>query len=65
MGRTKGNQLRMIRQRTGLTQKELADRWGLSRETITRYETGALPMPDWVHDAILYLSRVSGNAGGK
>lgn len=54
--------LRHLRKRCGLTQQELADRWGLSRETITRYETGALPMPDWVHDAIMHLSRASTDA---
>lgn len=48
-----GNQLRLLRQRAGMTQQELADRWGLSRETITRYETGALDIPGWISDAIL------------
>lgn len=52
-----GNQLRILRQRAGLTQQELADRWGLSRETVTRYETDALPIPKWISDAILTVTR--------
>jgi len=49
--------LRHIRKRCGLTQQELADRWGLSRETITRYERGSLRIPKWVSDAILPVVR--------
>lgn len=52
-----GNKLRMLRQRAGLTQQQLADRWGLSRETITRYEIGTLDVPDWISDAILQVVR--------
>lgn len=52
-----GNKLRLLRQRAGLTQQQLADRWGLSRETITRYEIGTLDVPDWVKDAILQVTR--------
>lgn len=52
-----GNQLRILRQRAGLTQQALADRWGLSRETITRYERGGLDVPLWVGDAIMFVVR--------
>lgn len=52
-----GNQLRLLRQRAGLTQQDLATRWGLSRETITRYERGGLEVPRWISDAILQVSR--------
>lgn len=51
------NQLRMLRQRAGLTQQDLATRWGLSRETITRYERGSLAIPKWISDAILQVTR--------
>lgn len=51
------SQLRLLRQRAGLTQQDLADRWGLSRETITRYERGSLRIPKWISDAILTVCR--------
>jgi transcriptional regulator with XRE-family HTH domain len=56
-----GDQLRLLRQRAGLTQQELADRWGLSRETITRYERGGLRIPKWISDAILQVTREHAN----
>lgn len=52
-----GDQLRLLRQRAGMTQQDLADRWGLSRETITRYERGSLRIPKWISDAILQVTR--------
>ena len=58
-----GSQLRLLRQRAGMTQQELADRWGLSRETITRYERGSLTIPKWVSDAILQVTRGVTNGG--
>jgi len=48
-----GRELRRQRLLLGLTQSELADRLGMSRNTITRYERGFLPkIPKYVELAI-------------
>lgn len=56
-----GNQLRILRQRAGLSQQQLADRWGVSRETISRYETGVLDIPKWTSDAAKTVVKESRN----
>ena len=42
---TFGQRLRELRNRKGLTQKELADRAGVSITYVSKLETGALPPP--------------------
>lgn len=37
--------LREARRAAGITQKELAERMGVTRETISRYESGSHPIP--------------------
>ena len=37
-----GKEVRAIRQRLGLTQAELADKVGVTRNTVTRWEIGLL-----------------------
>ncbi len=37
-----GREVRNIRQRLGLTQRELADRLGVARNTVTRWELGLM-----------------------
>ncbi len=51
-----GRELRRQRLRLGLTQRELAERLGMARNTITRYERGFLPIiPKYVELAIRAL----------
>jgi transcriptional regulator with XRE-family HTH domain len=48
-----GRELRRRRLRLGLTQQALATRLGMSRNTITRYERGFLPViPKYVALAV-------------
>lgn len=48
-----GDSLRDIRRALGMTQDELADRWGLrGRQTISEWERGVYPVPEWVRDAL-------------
>jgi len=48
-----GRELRRQRLLLGLTQQELAERLGMARNTITRYERGFLPVvPKYVELAI-------------
>jgi transcriptional regulator with XRE-family HTH domain len=52
----KGRELRKQRLLLGLTQNELAERLGMSRNTITRYERGFLPkIPRYVELAMIGL----------
>jgi transcriptional regulator with XRE-family HTH domain len=52
-----GRELRRQRLRLGLTQRELAERLGMARNTITRYERGFLPtIPKYVELAIRTLA---------
>jgi len=56
-----GRELRKQRLLLGLTQRELADRLGMARNTITRYERGFLPrVPKYVELAIKGLVVESG-----
>lgn len=55
-----GKQLRMLRQRAGITQQQLADRWKLRRETVSAYENSKV-VPGWVNDAILSVVREVSN----
>jgi len=41
-----GRDLRLIRQRLRLTQKELATRLGIARGTVNRYERGKISIPE-------------------
>jgi transcriptional regulator with XRE-family HTH domain len=48
-----GRELRKQRLLLGLTQRELAERLGMARNTITRYERGFLPtIPKYVELAV-------------
>jgi transcriptional regulator with XRE-family HTH domain len=40
------------RRRLGLSQKKLAALLGVARETVNRYESGALPIPRWLPLAV-------------
>jgi transcriptional regulator with XRE-family HTH domain len=51
-----GRELRKQRLLLGLTQRELAERLGMARNTITRYERGFLPtVPKYVELAVRAL----------
>jgi transcriptional regulator with XRE-family HTH domain len=51
-----GRELRKQRLLLGLTQRELAERLGMARNTITRYERGFLPtIPKYVELAVRAL----------
>ena len=50
-----GPDLREARQSLGLTQQELADRLGVSRASVNRWETGAWPVPQMVTMAVSVL----------
>jgi transcriptional regulator with XRE-family HTH domain len=51
-----GRELRKQRLLLGLTQRELAERLGMARNTITRYERGFLPtIPKYVQLAMQAL----------
>lgn len=41
-----GKQLRIWRKGQGLTQQELAERLGVARPTVNRWEAGVQPMPE-------------------
>ncbi|MBI4266467.1 MAG: helix-turn-helix transcriptional regulator [Acidobacteria bacterium] len=61
-----GRELRKQRLLLGLTQGELADRLGMSRNTITRYERGFLPkIPKYVELAIQALQAESRSVNRK
>lgn len=45
------NEIRSLRKKTGLSQREFAKRLGWSPATVNRYENGALPSP--AHNAVL------------
>lgn len=47
-----GQSLREVRVALGLTQSELAERWGVRRATISDWERGAHDVPEWVRDAL-------------
>lgn len=51
-------QFKTARKSLGLTQQALADRWGLSEQTIKNYEHGRTEVKFWVVDAFLGLSIV-------
>jgi transcriptional regulator with XRE-family HTH domain len=56
-----GRELRKQRLLLGLTQRELAERLGMARNTITRYERGFLPkVPKYVELAIRGLVAEAG-----
>ncbi len=42
----KGEELRAFRRELGLTQAELADRLGVAMNTVSRWEIGAVAMPE-------------------
>ena len=44
--------LRTLRTLAGLTQSGLAASLGVHRVTVTRWETGAVPIPQWVELAL-------------
>ncbi len=59
-----GRDLRNRRLHLGLTQRELAERLGMARNTITRYERGFLPtIPKYVDLAVQAL--VAESSGSK
>ncbi len=47
--------LRMVRIKKRLTQREIADKAGLSQPCICRVETGDLPLSDAVRDRIVHV----------
>ena len=53
-----GAELRRRRRALGLTQQQLAERLDVARETVTRWETGALAIesPGMLHYALLGLA---------
>ena len=55
----KGPDLKALRQRSGLRGYELAKLLELSPETISRYETGKVPVPKTVELATRYLCQSS------
>jgi transcriptional regulator with XRE-family HTH domain len=60
-----GNRLREYRERAGLTQQELADRCGLSRFQISRWETGqARPEPAALAPLVHGLNNALEQSGG-
>jgi transcriptional regulator with XRE-family HTH domain len=48
-------QFKAARERLGLTQAELADILGKAMSTISRYETGDIPIPKLAELAMAYL----------
>lgn len=56
-----GKNLQSIRKRRGLTQKELGDKIGLTRETVTSYEAGRSHLTDTTLIDIAAALRVSIN----
>lgn len=52
-----GEQLKKIRKKFGQTQTELAEMLGVSRNTVTRWETDDQPIPSYLHLALAELSR--------
>lgn len=46
--------LRAARKQAGLTQAQLASRWGISKRTVGRWEMGD-ELPGWIADAVLGL----------
>ena len=59
-------ELRRRRLHLGLTQKELPERLGMNRNTITRYERGFLPtIPKYVQLAVPALVAESGESTRK
>jgi transcriptional regulator with XRE-family HTH domain len=61
-----GRELRRRRLHLGLTQKELAERLGMNRNTITRYERGFLPtIPKYVQLAVKALEAEAGGSTRK
>jgi transcriptional regulator with XRE-family HTH domain len=59
-----GRELHRQRLLLGLTQQELAEKLGMARNTITRYERGFLPtIPKYVELALKALVLESGTPG--
>jgi transcriptional regulator with XRE-family HTH domain len=60
-----GARLREWRERAGLTQRELADKCGLSRSQISRWETGdAKPEPGSLEPLVRGLAEALGRPAG-
>lgn len=59
---TKRKRIRDIRTELGLTQRELAERLGVRSNTVTRWETGINPIPEWAEKAV-YLQKVLAHSG--
>lgn len=49
--------LRAKRAELDLTQPELAEHWGLTRNTIMNWEREHTPLPKWVPDALVGLEQ--------
>lgn len=52
-----GPELRKRRKAAGLSQEQLADRWGVQRETISRWENSNRELPGYVEDAMNEVER--------
>ena len=50
----------VMRERSGLTQKQTADRIGVGRATISRWELNTCPIP--LHKFLLFCHAVKGDA---
>ncbi|HDR9474367.1 helix-turn-helix domain-containing protein [Burkholderia multivorans] len=53
-----GEDAAALRKKAGLTQQQLADRWGLSRSQIGRYEKTGQLVPQKVADAYRGLAAI-------
>lgn len=51
-----GKEVRAIRRKLGLTQQELADRVGVARNSVTRWELGIIGIKE---SAVLLLKRLA------
>lgn len=51
------DELREWREAVTLTQRDLADYLGVTTTTISRWETGAVPMPPYLRFALLWIGR--------
>jgi ribosome-binding protein aMBF1 (putative translation factor) len=58
------NDIRSARERLGLSQVELAEKLGLHQTTISRFETGDLPVDERT-DLAIELLLLKANADGK
>lgn len=49
--------LKQLRRRLGLTQAGLADRIGVQRNTVVRWEMGLNPIPQWAVNFLALLTK--------